>query len=162
MKKKTTWNETYRDIPIEVCNWYTEGIGQCWAFYLYIRLDQMPKHLRKRFWLKPEKSTISPKRKFYNYSGEPLINNLDWHCGCTYYSKHGHDGNTRTVQIGCDYQHYWDEGRNYNIEYVMDEARSCVDSLWEMIPNILRWCNYCGEYFPPQENEKRCLDCVEK
>ena len=38
-----------------------------------------------------------------------LCGQLEMHGGITYYAKHGHTEGHRTVEVGCDYQHYGDE-----------------------------------------------------
>ena len=161
LRTKTVWTGKYRDITYEVNNWNVDGIGDCWSFYLYIQLAQLPEEISERFWL-PGKPAGIGKHIMFDYNSETLIRDLDWHCGCTYYKKHGHDGEQRVVQIGCDYSHYWDQGHRYNIDYVAQEARACIDSLHEMIDDIKRWCTYCGVFFRPEDDEQRCKDCKDK
>lgn len=161
MRKSTRWTGTYRDITFEIQNFDLVAKDDAWTFYLYIKLVQLPEDIWERFWLKPEKYNhyIRYNYERYNYDEEPLIASLDWHCGCTYYKKHGHDGELRVVQIGCDYQHLYDEGKYYNEEIIYKDVQRCIDSLHERIPVISRRCNYCGEYFVPTGDEKRCSEC---
>ena len=164
MKTKTVWSGDYRNISWEI-NQFEIGGKPAWAFYLYIKLDQIPEDIRERFWLSGERMELGGKPSrhiMYRYENEPFISELCWHGGCTWYSKHDHDGQRRVVQIGCDYQHYFDEGQYYSVDSILGEVQECVDSLYEMIPNIMRWCNYCGEYFDPIGDENRCPECVDK
>ena len=78
----------------------------------------------------------------YDYYAEPLINEIDWHCGCTWYSKHGMDGSPRIIQIGCDYQHYWDEGHMYNLDTVKYDVKNTIIKFLDHVPGYKYWC--CG------------------
>jgi len=183
MKQKIVWNDTYRDVRFEINNFQIDGLGSlkdCWTFYLYLPLEQLPKDIRKRFWLRPSLLLLMPldtprwkrfllkakawmtySRKLYKYYDEPLIADLEWHGGCTWYEKYGIDFTPRAVQIGCDYQHFYDEGHRYILSGVERDAKACIDSLHAVI-NIKRWCSYCGKYFDPVKDEIHCLDCVDK
>ena len=121
----------------------------------------MPEEIRERFWLSPDKSDKVFKGVYYSYHRETLITDLEWHYGCTWYSKvRGVDGEPRVVKIGCDYNHLWDEGRSYDMEYVARDARRCIDSLHDRIPHIKRWCPFCGAYFVPSgDDERKCPKC---
>jgi len=158
------WRGTYRGVPFEVNN-FSLGGDPKWTFYLHIYLDQMPEDIRERFWLEPDPPMEEFKnRVFYPYNYEPLINDLAWHHGCTFYEKiMGFDGARRVVKIGCDYNHLWDQERTYTLEAVSSDARRCIDSLYELIPNIKKWCRWCGEFFVPEKDaQDRCPQCVEK
>lgn len=156
MRQRTVWNGNYRDINYEIQNFKIGGLEHlgcseqdCWTFYLYIKLDAIPEEYIKSFWLDAEEGFNG--RVSYPYSNSKLAD-LDWHCGITWYSKEGGlDGNSKAVKIGCDYQHYLDEGSVYDVEYVQNEAIACIDSLWEMFPNMKIWCSGCGKYYKPEE-----------
>ena len=150
-----------RDIPFEINNFKREYSGDCWTFYLFIRENQLGKETLNKIWL-PPKEGITSRHVFYDYNDTFLVN-LDWHCGITWYSKEGgHDKQPRIVKAGCDYQHYWDEGKTYNVDSVLRDVHNCIDSLHEYLGEIKRWCNYCGEYFLPVSDETRCKECVDK
>lgn len=151
MRKKTTWNGEYKGIGFEIQN-FTIGDKDAWTFYLYLPLDALPEDIRERFWLKPKKNKTS-FRVHYNYSAEPLISDLEWHCGCTYYEKIGIDGAPRGVKIGCDYQHYWDEGHEYDEGIVEMDAKEAINSLLRLVPNMLKRCTWNGRYVPENQGE---------
>jgi len=170
MKKKTVWSGEHGGITYEIQNFKMGGVFEipekdCWTFYLYIRLDSLPEGIRERFWLDLEKSGII-KSGTYRYDGEPLMAGLDWHCGMTWYSKEsGFDGSSRCVKIGCDYQHLWDEGKYYCETGIERDAKQCIESLYEMIPNIKKRCPWCGEYVDEliqYGKGEMCSICVEK
>ena len=162
MKFTTTWSDKYKSIAYEVQNFDLLGNKDAWAFYLYLRLDQFNEDIQTSLWLDPKASGIG-NHIMYSYSEAPVICELDWHCGCTFYEKiGGFDGHKRAVKVGCDYQHYWDEGKHYDVGLVAQEARDCIDSLHLLVADIKRWCVYCGVYFLPSGDEQRCLECIEK
>lgn len=163
MRKKTIWTDKYRGVGFSVANWKMESVGDCWAYYLYVKLEQIPEAVRERFWLKPEKTSFKSMPISYNYYGERLVSELNWHGGCTYYSKEaGIDGEPRAVKIGCDYQHYFDEGYSYNSSIVTADAKSSIDTLHQAVPGLMKWCSYCGDYFCPENDERWCPSCTEK
>lgn len=154
MKKKTVWSGSYRGIGFEIQQFdaILDVHASSWTFYLYICLDQLPDSIKKRFWLRPKKSGLPSGRKFYREYDEPLISGIEFHGGCTWYSKEsGFDGFAKVVKIGCDYQHVWDEGQIFSAEGIELEAKKAIDSLHKLIPNIKAWCSWTGKYF--DENE---------
>lgn len=151
MRSKTVWNDDYKGVSYEIQN-FKLGDKNAWTFYLYIPLDAIPEDRRERFWLTPE-ITENSKRISYSYYDEPLIADIEWHCGCTWYSKHGMDGSPRVIQIGCDYQHYWDEGHFYNVDIVAMDARRAIDSFLEMVPDLMKRCSWDGRYVPESEGQ---------
>ena len=150
MKSKTVWNDEYRGISYEIQKFDAYNGKDAWTFYLYIPLDAIPEDRRERFWLAPKKVENS-KMIIYNYYDEPLINNIEWHCGCTWYSKHGMDGSPRIIKIGCDYQHLWDDGHRYTAEGIEMEVKQAIDSFLAMMPDMLRRCQWDGRYVPESE-----------
>jgi len=138
---REVWLGIYRGIKYEI-NKFKFGPDDKedrWTHYIIITLDQIPEELREKFWLKPELKQLSGSKSNYishNYY-DSIISNLEFHGGCTYYEHlSGHYGESRIVKIGCDYQHYWDEGRQYDLKYVESEVRATIDSLWTLCGRI--------------------------
>lgn len=52
-----------------------------------------------------------------------------WNGGVTYYRKHGELAGFRCVEYGCDYQHSWDEGREYTVTSVLLDAVCTINHL---------------------------------
>ena len=160
MKKKTTWNGEYKDIPFEIQN-FSLGDINGWTFYIYLREKQLDSDFFESIWLDGKPMEFAPRHISYDYYNSP-IGNLDFHGGCTWYSKEGgYDGAQRVVRTGCDYQHYFDEVHRYNEIIVEDDVRQCIDSLYELT-TPKRWCTYCGDYFCPSGEEERCAKCIDK
>lgn len=149
----TKWNGSYRGVAYEVArgdfppNRFRQ---EAWCFYLYINLNRIPNlDYANSLWLPGEpdgKNCVS-----YSYSDSPIAD-LDWHCGCTFYEKlGGHDGIARIVKAGCDYGHYWDEGRSYTLDFVEFEAIECAKSFLSRVPDYKRHCFMVGGYWLPTE-----------
>jgi hypothetical protein len=112
-----------------------QGRG-AWCFYVYIRENQTNRF--EEIWL-PDK--IAPLmgggREWltHDYS-ECALASAKWHCGITFYEKGNHQLMCqRYVKAGCDYSHYWDEGKHdlYDVGYVANEAMECCDSLVDIL-----------------------------
>lgn len=172
MRETKIWRDKYKDISFEINNFQIGDTDQ-WTFYLIIRLEQMPEKIRDRFWLKPSYFKTNRKwkmkrRMYYNYNEEPLIENIVWHGGCTWYSKlkSFDDPKNKVIQIGCDYAHAWDQGQYYNIDFVLSETKTAIDSLYRLIPNIKHHCGYCGKYglknYISRKEDFVCLKCAKK
>ena len=71
----------------------------------------------------------------YNYY-ESILNNLDWHCGITYYEKISPTDykNIQSIKVGCDYSHLYDDGIHYSFDCLLYDVRSCIDTLYNVIP----------------------------
>lgn len=156
IRKIDVYAGTYMDIQYEIRNWEMGDGKPGWAFYIFLREAQIPERFAE-VWLKGKKMEFS-KHIMYNYNNT-FIDNLDWHMGCTFYEKvAGFDKSPRVVKIGCDYQHLYDEGKIYQIDYVMREAEMCIESLHSMV-KVLKWCRYCGEYVETLDERGYCQNC---
>ncbi len=161
MKHKDRWSDTYRGVQIEVCRWSDFEGKPIWNFYLHLSLEQIEDPgLREESWL-PIKSfeVLGFSGTTYDYMNA-WFSNLDFHHGITYFQKRlldntRDDKERRAIQIGCDYNHLWDQGKTYTAESVMQDARNCVDSLHaylkERDTHYLIHANCCGRLI--QEDE---------
>ena len=76
-----------------------------------------------------------------NYQDSPL-SNLNWHHGCTYGKLiRNHNAELHVIELGCDYDHYWDEGFDYCFEYVENEAMATVDDFIDRYPTAIKELN---------------------
>jgi len=158
LKHKNVWSGTHMGISFEIQNWktpeYTSKDGELyiperehWTYYLYINLDRIPdKNLADSLWLDRvirEGDTFSARVPCYQEYLNEILNRIDFHGGITWYSKEsGFDNAPRIIKVGCDFSHYFDEGRHYTLEDVLSEAKYSVVSLREVIPSYKYWC--CG------------------
>lgn len=170
MDKLTQWRDKYKGINFVIKNWGVDDeftmhtlnmpSGR-WAYYIYVHLDALPDEVRERFWLEGSRDKLTGRHVYYDYYGESLISDLPFHGGITWYcKKSGFDGASRVVELGCDYQHLWDEHHYYNEEMLQFDAKRTIDALYDAIPDLKVWCTWCGEYFETEDKEVvRCDPC---
>jgi len=153
------WFGEYKGLRFEINNFTNKGIdslgirpSECWTYYLLINLNRVASsEVSKSLWIEPSKDYKD--RVFYRYSDVDEINNIDFHGGCTFYSKvSGFDGSDKVVKIGCDYQHLWDEGIIYSYDDVLNDVKNSINSFLR-ISNIKYWCNGNGNLYDLSEGK---------
>lgn len=127
--EKTVWTERYKNTGIEIIRsdpgTYFKRVRE-WDWFYYIYMYESYCKDFSSVWLPAELKKFSEKgQEYVTYAYYNL--NIDMHCGMTYYAQHGQVEGHRSVQIGCDYQHYWDEGKEYSLPYVYSEAKDCAE-----------------------------------
>lgn len=40
----------------------------------------------------------------------------------------------RIIKIGCDFQHSWDAGQDYDVNYIIEAAKTSIDSWYKLVP----------------------------
>lgn len=128
------WTGVHNGVRFEINNYaYEDGKPlDKWTHYLWIRLDeQLSKEVADSLWLKPRPERMRPNGKVwvtYDYYDSP-IRKIVFHGGCTWYSKEStEDDPLRVIKVGCDYQHIWDEGKNYTLDYVYEQVKLSIMS----------------------------------
>jgi hypothetical protein len=160
---KTTWGGRYRGVGFEIQNWPNTGDvldlpTGCWTHYLFLNLNQIPEENKPlSFWLRKKKTTVPGSSfTYYDYSKHPIISSVEFHGGCTWYSKEsGFDGDDKVLRIGCDYSHSWDFGQHYSLSYVTAQVKQSIDSLHGLIPELRVRCPHIGGWH--RESEGRYL-----
>lgn len=143
MKLNKRWSGEHRGIQFEIQNFKLSD-RDGWTFYIYLREPQFKPEDFNKFWLEPHYD--DKQRVHYEYSSSVLAD-LDWHCGITFYEKYcGPDHKIRCVKVGCDYQHYWDDGHSYSETYLEYDVKRCIDSVYEKFSDIRKWCWWCGAW----------------
>ena len=124
-----------------------------WCYYVIVSENMLPTEEFEKFWLQPSshrERSDGAKFPYYAYH-EAGFCGADWHGGVTFYEKSGGiDGAPRRVKIGCDFGHYWDEGREYDFAHVESEAIATVQQLADMYPFYSR-CPYSGSWQPKDQ-----------
>lgn len=150
LKHKDVWTGQYKDITFEI-NKFTMGgydgfpAKECWTYYLYIFIDRIPERFNPKSFILEDKD--QKKRGNYDYYGHPIISSIEMHGGITYYKPHGDS----CIQIGCDFQHYHDEGYLYSLPLVESEARASIDSFRQLVPGYKYWCCGNGKLYDEHE-----------
>ena len=147
IKHVDEWGDNYRGIQFRIKHW---AVGESyrplgiWNYYIWIPLQMIPENRHDEFLATPKKDDKG--RISYKYYDKPLICELDWHCGITYYQKHGTDGAPIVVELGCDYSHLHDQDVEYRLDSILFDAKNTIDKLWEAVPDMLRYCSTVGGY----------------
>lgn len=138
-KRNEVFTGEYRTIPFEI-KWtypiYSEEFQRevnaicsgmlsksMLAAYIYIRRDLVSEEIFNKFKCKTGKWATGIK--YFKYSNNNYIMNLPIHCGCTYLDM----PNENCYKLGWDYNHYWDEGRTYSNDYIVNEIVELIDAI---------------------------------
>jgi hypothetical protein len=126
-----------------------------WCYYVFVTEHCLDPELFAEFWL-PATRTMERSAGYstpsYDYWG-PRWSDAEWHGGVTWYKKHGGlDGDVRSVEVGCDYNHSWDRDMGYpfDFESVLRDCHRTIDALHVLYPFKSR-CSWTGERLPPGE-----------
>lgn len=153
MDKSTKFSGSHKGIQFlishhGVSDHQPDGI---WCYYILVHEDQLPEEYKALFILPPVFD--DKKRLSHDYMGS-MLNDFDWHHGITYYSKEGGaDGEPVMIKIGCDYNHYWDEGSSYSEITLEYDVKNSIEKMLEAFPEIMVRSRYYGGYFKASEGE---------
>ncbi len=128
-EEKKVYSGYYKNICFEI-NYRNEGMPcrkmDWWTYYIYLCVDDIPeKYDPESFWMKTRDT----------YSGHSILANLEWHGEITYFRKvAGFDDEKRRIQVGCDYMHWGDEDRRYDLEYIKNDVKRTIESFLYLVP----------------------------
>lgn len=146
--KKEVWSGYHDGVEYEIISWEDNKNKKHWCYYLYIHLGKIPQNA-DRWWIIPERFSLTPggietlNYKYYN----TIVSNIDFHGGCTWYSKETTEDNLpeeRIIKIGCDYSHYGDEGRVYDLQYILQDVENSIQSFKIIEPSYKYYCGTVG------------------
>lgn len=130
---REVYAESYKGIQIEVSRHWNYEKREIWCFYLHLYVEMFQTEMQEDLWQPIKFSDFGTPMQPYADSLKPL----NWHGGMTFYEKESaHDYPFKKIKVGCDYNHLWDQDRCYYAEEVMGEAKECVDSLFQLFPEI--------------------------
>lgn len=166
LDERKSYRGTWKGVNFEICSFQSRAMPEIdipaktnWTYYLIIQIGRLPEALRDQYWLKVDRKELTPgSGRFmciYNEYDSPL-GNLPWHGGITWYSKESTEDNTpeeRVIKAGCDYQHYADEGREYTLEWVLEDVKECIEAFKEQVPGYKWHCPMVGGYWDASEGE---------
>lgn len=156
LTERTIWTGRHRDINFELNKFPSVMSDQkhSWTHYIYVWDIMFPEEVREQLKTKVYYTSFGSRIEAEPDRG-PLYD-VEFHGGCTYYQVHRVTEYGTLYKIGCDYQHYWDMGKNYSLAYVEREAKKTIDSLREHFP-MLKTFEECYEEFrskfPGKEHE---------
>lgn len=163
MKERTLWNGKYRDIHFEIQRFdsvFPKETKYSWTHYIYIWDVQLPEALRE---------TLEPKIYYTSFGtrlevppDKSIFNEIEFHGGMTYYKKELVTEYGALYKVGCDYQHLWDMGKEYSVEFVQVQAQKTIDSLYDHFPKLKSYDTWYEENvrpnFPGADSEFRTFN----
>ena len=169
-RKVEEWHDRYRGISWNIRKWQTSTGEVKWNYYIYLNIEKIPEEYDpESFWLE------CSEEGGYGYYKHPIIPIIEMHYGVTYYKKHLSDSfkygkELRSIQIGCDYSHAWDDGESYNEQGILVEVINTINNVFKLMPEYKIWCNGCGQLFNSNEmtykseekNYGYCKECQER
>lgn len=145
MRDKTTkWTEDYKGFIIEVClierpvpeevleissnfrtSWYT-------SYFIVLKRKVSPE-VWEKILLFPVSSEHYKNAHFDYFTG--ITGDIEFHGGITYYDQlYSVELNeVYGIKLGCDYNHYWDENKEYNLEEIFQDIKNSVDSFLRLV-----------------------------
>jgi hypothetical protein len=155
LRHSQVWNATGPgQLDYEIKHWgvphMNDGRG-VWNYYVYLREAQLTPDAWAKVWPEPvrfmDRSAGYKQPIFDEYNS--ALADADWHGGITFYERHvDYDCGLRHVKVGCDFSHYWDRDRIYDLERVQREAVNTCEKLAALLTPLAR-CSYTGQYFDP-------------
>jgi len=133
------WKGTHKRLAFHIQRWWTCDYSfsdrsdmkhvPIWNYYVYI-----PEQLALDFpslWLEDQLKDWGITHDYY----KPAFNEADWHGGVTYYKKYDNIPGRRVVEIGCDFNHLYDQDRreHYTIESVARECFTTINQLQSLL-----------------------------
>ena len=125
LRKTIRYDGAYKGICFEI---HDNEPPLSWTYYIRIKpSDIQNKDLAQEIWLKAEPLGSGFGRKHYDYYSIDLLSNLDFHGGITFYKKEYSVEGQRVVKIGCDYNHDFDQERNYTLENIVSDVKRTIE-----------------------------------
>lgn len=140
LRQQRVWLASHREIGYKIVNWHHSPEARMedywpsgsWNFYIYLPEKKCPDFAK--IWLPDLEKEWSPGGRKYvthAYWTEPL-GSVEMHCDITFYEKHGHVEGHRCVELGCDYQHLYDEEQSYDEQDVARDAVAAIESAFAL------------------------------
>lgn len=150
------WNGVYKGVSWEIVKDYS--MDKPWfCMYVYLAKNKMIDSDWLYFNLKAKKDDKG--REYYNYNKL----SFDIGSGITYYQKERKD----LIKIGCDYNHSWDQDRDYDELDIYRDVKKCIEGN-SIFSRYKMWCHNCGKITEKEngiigDEESRylfkCKDC---
>lgn len=128
------WSVLYRNVSGEIVCWCNpeSAAPDIWNFYIFLREDKCVNF--HDLWLPDNKYQFSPEspvRYTNDYYGNKRLSSIEFHGGITYYEKAVHT-EPRTIKVGCDYNHLYDDETSWSLSLLICDFERAVDSCYEL------------------------------
>ncbi len=135
------WHGIYKGVGFKIQRWEREHNGDgllnstVWNYYIYLDLSKINKDDAKQLWLTGKKSPNSSKRKWYKYYDCEPLKDIELQGGITWYKKQYSLNDDKIVEIGCDYDHIWND-REYDLNEVHYDVKQSIESVLARFPEL--------------------------
>lgn len=125
---KLVWSGSeHKGIAWEVCKWGRSYCDKpCWNTYLIIH----DKEIVDKLWSEEVREYELGSWKDKQVVAKEIIEGLAWNGGQTYYHQIT-ECKGRYIKVGDDYQHSWDEGRDYDEKQLIARIKNISKELFE-------------------------------
>ena len=134
---KTEWQCRVHDLFVRVS---LHAVGEAhtpqgqgiYCYYIYTYESVVGQEKFKELWLEDEVFKYRPDaegRITHDYYSLPILKEVDFHGGATFYAKNGHTEGYRSVEIGCDYNHGWNQDNPPSFERVCRDALQTAEQV---------------------------------
>lgn len=141
--RKIGFRPDERNVPKDTFTWY-----------LLLSEKNFTTEQWSQMWLEPivdDKGLVH-----YNYMEATPFQEIPFHHGITYYDKNSNPDESATghqqVKVGCDYDHYWDEGHSQSLRTIYFDVTCAIDFVHDYFSPVL-WCWGCGAWEKPAKED---------
>ena len=141
LKKGEYWYGVYKGVSFKIKQWQSEGAisgdDTIWNYYLYLPLSKINEVDAKKLWLRARATKRSNGRKMYHYYNCEPLSDIYMQGDITWYRKSYTHNDDKLVEIGCDYNHIWND-RTYDLDEVYADVKLSVESVLKRFPELLK------------------------
>jgi len=139
LDKQNLWRGTHKGISFKIVQWNIDhnfpeiySPTGTWNYYVFIHETTVAKPIFEKLWLPAKLEKIIPKsRGWVTHDYYVPFGSIDMHGGITFYAKHGEIEGFRAVEIGCDYNHLYDNQTAWTVEMVHADCIRTINHLIE-------------------------------
>jgi len=128
MKHKDVWSDRYKNVYYEICHFNVNKYTPKGIWNIYIFVDIRNERVKKEFNLRKKKTKLVNTYFWYPFSKL----RFQMIGGNTFYEK-----GLSYIKLGNDYNHIWNEGCDYDENWMKLDAESMIDKLLEMYPDLI-------------------------
>lgn len=128
------WHGNHKGVYFKVQKWESNG-DIIWNYYVHLVLPKINDVDARKLWLTARASKHSRGRKLYKYYGCEPLNDIEMQGGITWYRKYFGLQDEKIIEIGCDYNHIWND-RDYDLNDILGDVELTIDSVIKRFPEI--------------------------
>lgn len=161
-KVNLSWYGDYKGIRYKISNWNLGRMEEpyvmdpIWNYYIYLVEEVVHPEDFAKYNLDPQYYEFCGKTN-ETYPYDHL--DIDMHGGVTWYKKSTEwspysNRHQTIIEIGCDFNHSWDQGRHYTYDYIESQAKRTIDRL---DIRLFKRCKFSGYPSKDEDLYRTCL-----